>query len=363
MALKQPLLVKTVLGASRLTLKADPGEAFKIKNVLIRDPAANYLSFKIDKATVGYFRVGGTLGSHLAFRRGRPQHSHTIRVDGGASITDTKTSAIRDGNNVNRHLGLRADASVPADVYDEVRALLWSGFHLGETVLSFLEKIGVFKGYPVSEGQEFTIEPIPTSANGIQVVVYEQWEPADIKSDHENGSTSKEYFYMNYGNTGATINASGDQKYDTPQTAAEFPDFPFGAVVPAKHEIDILGICASPFAPGENDGTNYCYTQFLKLVKEREVLFDEDRNGLLFLSRHAQADGAQDMKAEGFTFIGNLSEYDNNPPLIFPQPLTFAAGDELNIYVTTVKGGTGKDIDVYEQEIATIQKVRRVEGT
>jgi hypothetical protein len=362
MPIKQPLLIKTVLGASRLTLKADPGEAFLIKNVLIRDPSANYLSFKIDKSTVGYFRVGGTLGSHLAFRRGRAQHSHTVRVDGGASITDTKTSALRDGNNVDRHLGLRADASVPADVYDEVRALLWSGFHSNETILSYLERLGIFKGFPVAEGQEFTIEPIPTSGNGIQVIIYEQWDPADIKPEQENGSSSKQYLYLNYGNTGGNINAAGDNKFNTPKTAAEFPDFPFGAVVPAKHEVDILGILASPFAPGENDGTDYCYTQYLKMIKEREVLFDEDRNGLLFLARSAVADGAQDMKAEGFTFIGNLSEYDNNPPLIFPTPLTFSAGDELNIYVTTVKGGAGKNIDIYEQEIALIQKVRRIEG-
>jgi hypothetical protein len=362
MPLKQPLLVKTVLGATRLTLKADPGEAFKIKNVFIRDPSANYLSFKIDKATVGFFRVGGTLGSHLAFRRGRAQHSHTVRVDGGSNVTADQHYPLRDGNSVDRKLLLGHTGSNVGDVYDEVRALLWSGFGLNETILSFLEKLGVFKGFPVAEGQEFTIEPIPTSINGIQVVVYEQWDPADIKSDQENGATSKEYFYLNYGNTGAIINAAGDQKYDTPQTAAEFPDFPFGAVVPAKHEIDIIGVCASPFAPGENEGTNYCYTQFLKFVKEREVLFDEDRNGILFLARSAAADGAQDMKAEGFTFIGNLSEFDNNPPLIFPQPLTFSAGDELNIYVTTVKGGSGQNIDVYEQEIALIQKVRRIEG-
>jgi hypothetical protein len=360
MALKEPLLLKTVLGTATPQLKADPGEAFLVKDILIRDSVANFITVKIEKSTVGYFRTKGSLGSHLAFRRGRAQHSHTVRVDGGASITDTKTSALRDGNGVDRHLGLRADATVPADVYDEVRALLWSGFHLNETLLSWLGKQGVFKGFPVAEGETLTIEGMGGS-NSITLILYEQHEPADIKPDQENGSKSKEYFFLNYGDTGAAINVAGDTLYDNPVTPAEFPDFPYGKVVPAKHEISLLGIAASPFAPGENDGTNYCYTKFIKLVKEREVLFDEDRNGILFLARSATADGAQDMKAEGFTLIGNGSEYDNNPPLMFPAPLVFAAGDELNVYVTTEKGGTGQDISLEEQQICLIQKVRRVE--
>jgi len=358
MALNEPWLLKTVIGTATPQLKADPGEAFMIKDIFIRDPVSNFITLIIEKSTVGYFRVAKTLGSHLAFRRGRPQHSHTVRVDGGASITDTKTSALRDGNNVNRHLGLRADASVPVDVYDEVRALLWSGFHHNDTILSFLGRIGVFKGYPVAEGETFSILGMG-GANSITVIVYEQYEPGDIKSDQENGSKALEYFFLNYGNCGASINVNGDSIFNTSVTPAEFPDFPFGKVVPANHEIDLIGIAASPFAPGENNGTNYTYTSYMKLLKDREVLFDEDRNGIIFLARSATADGAQDMKAEGFTLIGNYSEYDNNPPLIFPAPLTFKAGDELGLYVTTIKGGAGQNITVDEHEVCLIEKVRR----
>lgn len=360
MALKQPFLVKTVLGTATPQLKADPGEAFIVRDINVRDPTGSYITLIIEKATVGYFRTGGTHGTHLGFRRGRPQHSHTVRVDGGASITDTKTSALRDGSGINRHLGLRADASVPVDVYDEVRALLWSGFQHSKTILAFLGELGIFKGFPIAEGETMQISGMG-GANSITQIIYEQWEPGDIKPDQENGSKSKQYFFLNYGNCGASVNVNGDSLYITSVTPAEFPDFPFGKVVPAKHEIEILGICASPFAPGENEGTNYCYTQYLKLFKDREVLFDEDRNGLLFLARSTTADGAQDMKAEGFTMIGNGSEFDNNPPLIFPAPLKFIAGDELLIYLNTIKGGSGQNITISEHEIAIIEKVNRVE--
>lgn len=360
MAIREPWLVKTVLGTTKPQLRADPGEAFMVKNIFVRDPAGSYLTVRTEKATVGYFRVGGTLGSHLAFRRGRAQHSHTMRVDGGAPGGTWRDARLRNGNNVNQSLGVRAESAVPVDVYDAVRVLLWSGFHHNPTILNYLAQLGIFKGFPVAEGETLSIEGME-GANSITLMEYEQWDPADIKPDMENGSKSKEYFFMNYGNTGAIINTVGDHLFDTGVTPAEFPDFPYGKTVPAKHEVEILGICASPFAPGENDGTIYTRTKWLKLMREREVLFDEDRNGILFWSRHAAADGLQDMKAEGFTLIGNLSEWDNNPPLMFPAPLKFVAGDELNIYVTTEIGTTGKDISLAAQEIALIEKVKRVE--
>lgn len=254
---------------------------------------------------------------------------------------------------------LASKVAPTGDVYDEVRALLWSGFHHNETLLSYLGKLGIFKGYPIAEGETMTIEGMG-GTNSICLILYESYSPADIKPDQENGSKSSEYFFINYGDTGDAINTSGDTIYDNPVTPPEFPDFPFGKVVPANHEIEIHGVLASPFAPGENDGTNYCYTQFLKFIKDREVLFDEDRNGILFLSRHTTADGAQDMKAEGFSLIGNFSEYDNNPPFLFPTPLKFQAGDELGVYVNTVKGGTGQNISLEEQQIGLIMKAKRL---
>jgi len=83
------------------------------------------------------------------------------------------------------------------------------------------------------------------------MIEYERWEPGDIKSDAPNGSKSKEFFYINYGNCGAAIKAAGDHLYTVSANPAEFPDFPFGRVVPAKYSVDILGILGSPFAPKE----------------------------------------------------------------------------------------------------------------
>ena len=50
MALKEPWLLKTVIGTATPQLKADPGEAFIIKDILIRDPIANFITLIIEKS-------------------------------------------------------------------------------------------------------------------------------------------------------------------------------------------------------------------------------------------------------------------------------------------------------------------------
>ena len=267
---------------------------------------------------------------------------------------------IRDTANQDRNLMLASKVAPTGDVYDEVQALMWSGFHRNPTILKYLGDIGIFKGFPVAEGEMFTLSGME-GANSITVIIYELWDPEDISPEMENGSRSMEYVFLNYGNTGENIEAAGDALYDNSVSPAEFPAFPFGKVVPAKHEIDLLGILGSPRAPGENDGTDYLYTKYIKLIKDREVLFDEDRNGLLFLQRSPNVESNIDQTAEGFSLIGNLSEYDNNPPFMFPEGLKMVPGDELNIYLTTEGDGSYQTLEPAEQEIALIERVRRIE--
>ncbi|MBA7496162.1 hypothetical protein ES702_06760 [subsurface metagenome] len=361
MALKQPYLLKTVIGTDVPTLTASPGEAFLVKDILVRDSVASYITIRIAKSTVGYIRTKGPFGSHCAFRRGHAQHSHTIRLSAGSGGYNFNDRLIRDTAGRDREIAVRLHDTITGVIHDEVQALMWSGFQLNETLLSFLGARGIFKGYPIAEGETMTISGMErTDEKSITLIIYEQWEPGDISPDQENGSKAAEYLFFNYGDTGAVVNVDGDSLYDNAVSPAEFPDFPWGKVVPANHEIDLIGICGSPRAPGDNITAHHTYTEFIKLVKDREVLFDEDRNGIIFLHRSPNVDSQIDQTAEGFTLIGNLSEYDNNPPLMFPVPLTFVAGDELNVYLTTVKTGDGREISQTATELALIQKVRRL---
>jgi hypothetical protein len=215
-------------------------------------------------------------------------------------------------------------------------------------------------GYPVAEGETFQISGV-AQAGAIQAVIYEIHERDDMKSDMANGSKSKEYVFINYGNSGGNINISGDTLIQTPQTPAEFPAFPFGKTVPPRTSIDFLGILASDFAPSENTGTDYTTTEYLKLFKDREVLWDEDRKGLLLYAPTGVNVGGRDRVGEGWSFSGNYSDVDMRFPFIPPQALSFVSGDEVLIYLTTGKTGAGQNIATSEHEIGIIELVKRGE--
>lgn len=360
MALKQPFAVKQVITNTELELKADSGEAFMVWDIFTYDPVSSYVTVKIEKTTVGYFRLKGVLGGHQVALRGRKTHSHHIYTAAdtpgapfgqifpirGAQDLVSKKGLVTSGDNLDDDVHVK----------DAVR-FNWP--IRNETLLGWLRQKGLWTGFPVAEGETFRLEGAK-NPNGRQVITYGIYEPGDISPEMENGSKSMEYLFINYANCGGSISSSGDHLFSTSANPAEFPDFPFGKVCPAKHEIDILGILGSPFAPKENDGTHYSYTRFLKLLKGREILFDEDRNGIIFEVRSLDLGNRIDEFADGISLIGNKSEYDDNDPLMFDPPLTFIPGDELNMYVTLVSEGDGQDIDIYEHEIALIEKVRRL---
>jgi len=135
--------------------------------------------------------------------------------------------------------------------------------------------------------------------------------------------------------------------------------------VPAKTDIEILAILGSPVSVAGN-GSNYgIRTKYLKLQREREVLFDEDRNGLLFW----QTDYGQvenDIRVGGgMTVIGNKSDVDMLDGFELLKGRVFHAGEDLDIYVTTghigSSEGTPKTISVARAEIALVEKVIRTE--
>jgi hypothetical protein len=309
MALKAANQIKTVIGAADLSLKADPGEAFLIKRIMVDAASATFITLKIEKTTVGYFKVSATYGNHLAFPKG---------LDTAIAVTTLLT----------------------------------------ENLLALLLKKEIFKGYPVAEGETFILTGA-AAATDIKTVVYDIMEPADIKSDQPNGSRANEYLLINYGNTGAAIDAAGDAMYDNPLNPVEFPSFPYGEDVPAKHQITLHGIAGAEAGVRNATPATAIYTQNLKLIKDRAVLFDEDRNGIPF--DFSQVSGAAGTKrAGGRSLIGDFSTTDPRQPMFFDAPMLFDQGDELNVYVTTVEPVDGSTIATDYQTLALIQTVKRI---
>jgi hypothetical protein len=300
MALKEPLMVRTVTGSADLTLQAKVGESLLIKGIKVFASSAEYVTAKIEKTTVGYFRVSNTYGNHLFFPK---------------VGTSTKN------------------------------------------LLDLLYEKGIFTGFPVGEGETFVL----SGANGsgdVKQVIYEIWDAGDKKPEDPNGSKSKEYFILNYGDTGVTIDAAGDFRYGRSLIPVEFPQFPFGADVPAKTTVELYGICGKEVGVRNSTPATAIYTQRLKMVKERIVLHDEDRNGFLFDYSNVTG-SAGTYTAGGRSNIGNYDHLDDRLPLFFSEPLMFEAGEELNIYVTVAEPVDGSSIALPYQVITLIEKVRR----
>jgi len=277
--------VKRVLGDTSLSLEAKAGESLLIRRIYCEANSADeYLVLRVDRKTVGVYRVYGHGGSHLG----------------------------------------------------RIKAKLYP-----LNLMEFLADNGINVTIPVAEGQTLSIDSI-NAATEI-VVVFDRYNAGDITAIMPNGSDAKEYTFIQYMVGSETLSATGDLLLDTSLSPAEFPDFPCGKVVPARHAIKMLGLVGNPYAQGFGSSTSH--TTFVKLVKDRETLFDPDRNGIPF--RGQASGGHRDSYQTDFSLIGGchdgkeeLGEADIGLPLLFDPALSFVSGEELLIYVATVQDGS-----------------------
>ena len=301
--LRQANAIKRIATGSKVSLYADAGESFLVKCVIFGATATTgFPVFRVDRKTVGCYRGGAQGESHLG------------HVD---------------------------DTFIP--------------FNLME----WLASKGINVTIPVAEGQTFTIER--SGDTGDVIIVYDIFDAGDITAVMENGTDAKEYTFIQYMTASVVLKAALDYELSVSLSPAEFPDFPCGAVVNAKHTIDILGIAGMPVSTG--DATNYTKTQYLKLVKDRETLFDEDRNGIPFMAV-GETTAATTRKID-VSLIGDcvsiatgLSNPSYGLPLLFDPPLHFDSGEELKVYLTCAIDAGAVEIPVADVRVAMIMHVK-----
>jgi len=209
-------------------------------------------------------------------------------------------------------------------------------------VFGWLVANGHMAGYPVAEGQTFEVKPHTAGATVIGSIVYEVHEADDMTSDMPNGSTAKEFLFLNYGTNASVIAASATGALDKTRNPSEYPAFPFGDVVPANYEMEILGIMLLAWKDAHGN-LNPEYA-FLKLTKDRKVLFDDDRQGICV------------REGMGFLTEGPCRRTRMGVKL-FPAPLLFGSGDELLVQMTA----GNVEIVVDDILLAAVQKARRIE--
>lgn len=354
MAIKSRRNFKTVLGTADLTLSAKTGESLLIKDVRIFEPMAVYANFLIQRTSVGFFRVSGLLGNHLHFRPGRASHSHDWYFGSIEATMGDAGAFIENAGEVDTAVALTqavADAN-----YERVPHMTETPSSFAGTLLEYLGNKGIFKGFPVAEGETFTIELV-TGATAVKVVEYEIHDAGDITNEMENGSNSKTYMFINYGDTGADLQATAETVLNESNNPTEYPNFPFGGVVPAGQKMELIGVLASDIAPAANVTGTATYTDFLKFMKGREVLFDEDHNGLLYMARYLDPPGAVNMIGEGYAVGGNFTESDIKQPFIFDPAMVFDEGEELSVFWHVIYEGAGSVISQALQEVGLILRI------
>jgi len=225
-----------------------------------------------------------------------------------------------------------------------------------ETLLGYLGTKGIFKGFPVAEGETFTIE-LCTDATAVKMVEYDIYDAGDITAEMENGSKSDTFMYVNYGDTGAVLQAAADVVLGQSNNPAEYPNFPYGGLVPSGQKMELIGILASDISPAANTATPYTYTQYLKFMQGREILFDEDHNGLLYYNPDTTPGGAVNLIGEGYAVGGNYTQCDIKQPHMFDPPVVFNEGEELSVAWHVAFDGVGIAISQQLQEVGLILRI------
>lgn len=284
--LRKPLNVKNSLVALTLSLTPNVGEAFRITNIhcTLAADALQFLTIQIDRVTVGYIQLGTTVMHQIPYQQSNQQ---------------------------------------AGTIFDQFRAA------------------GIPLMFPVPEGSTFTVS---TTANWDRLTIeYEIWDAADVKPTEPNGSQSKEYTFLQYGTYSVAITAAGNYTLDAVHNPVEFPNFPFGASVPSKTRMEILGIgCLAHIMSGAAFATDWIDQTRLRLYKEREVLFDEDRLGFVVdADDSALAANTTMYYMEDFSMLpyGGAGTY--KPIFWLPSPLVFEAGEELAVQGTFTLAGAG----------------------
>lgn len=285
MALKEPYMIKENFSAATATLsiEAKVGESLKIKQLLIGAlHSGGFCECLIDRLSVGFWYIGDINANHLE----------------QCGVTD-----------------------VLPNLFER------------------LQQLKIFDGYPVAEGETFEIKPAVQGATIVGAIVYEVYDAADMKAEMPGGSKSNEYLFLNYGTNASAIVAGAYGNLDKSRNPGEYPAFPYGDVVPAGKDIDIHGVLLKTWG-GYVDNTADTM-RYLKLIRDRKVLFNDDRRGIYVT------------QGMGPLSWGSIRQT-NCDIKLFPAPLKFGPGDELNISLSAAVGVTAEDV-----LMATVQTIRK----
>ena len=273
-----PYREKIVLAADSLTLNPVPGRSFKITSIQVKtSQTEDWATLKSGLSSVGYFSVGD-----------------------------------EDHN----HLPLFPDISNP------------------ESLLHFLETSEFVTAYPVVEGDPFQVR-LGNAADLIKIE-YEEYDAADMTADMPNGKASPQLLLTLYGTNKTAVTAAGYASIDKLLNPKEFTSFPFESVVPTGRSFKIHALLCLDVSDNDYPGSvdKIHNTKYLKLTKNREVLYDSDMNGFYVAGTGAVAGSINTVVNNGTNQLPYVGNDKAGGFFLLPADLVCDPGDELNIEVS-----------------------------
>jgi len=219
-----------------------------------------------------------------------------------------------------------------------------------------LKAAGIDLDIPIEAGQVLNITAPGT--NNYMEIVYDLYDEGDVKAEEPNGSKADKYTLLQVISNSGVLAAAGDLALDRSDTNAAFPNFPAGAVVPAKHKMILRGLFGAPASKGTGTA-NGEYTTFLKFLKDREDIFDPALIGINFLGDATFTTAS----LSNTTIMSRLLRpfaYVQAGLIMFDNPIEFDSGSELNVFATIARTGAGGDFVAGDVKLGLVFDVLRV---
>ena len=308
MAMIESLMVKNFSGVSSVSLTPPSGKSLRVRDIVFAGLTDNVI-IKIEKTYVGFIAKG-----------------QNVKIN-------------------------------PTDTI--VLSQFEQGYYMGsgKTLMRKLQEAGLPMTYPVAEGETFILEAESGTINGY--IVYEIYDAGDVKNTEVNGSASDHYIFINYGRPASSITPPGYADIDYPIPPTPFPDFPFGAAVPAGKKILFHTLLINAWSYNSYTGSadHISDVQYIKLIKDTKSLFDRDMLGFIVYPFTADAGSANVLSSPNSSIMpfGYIS--DSQGLRMFATPLEFDEGSIVHAQAYVRSDVSGDSIPLTIPYLGIVEEV------
>lgn len=297
MALRERGRVKRIVASGGGTLVAPSHEAFRITDIFCVPSASDtYLTLIIAGATIGKFRVKGCAGNCLPY------------------------PCVQTAQAYEAQLG---------------------------TIFGWARERGFDLSIPLAAGQTLTITRYAEA--GEVTILYDAYDPGDVAATEPNGSDATVRRYLHYMTNAAAVTTT-PWPLDKSLIWTGMESWPVAArAVPANRSIRLFGVLGAPCAAGDASA-NKGATTYLSLLRQGNVLFDDEQDGLPFVGDVSSVAAAVTYKPIA-SVIGPLTAEYPYPPFWLPEPLALVAGETLTCQVV-LTGAAATGIAAGELDVA-----------